>query len=137
MVAPDRVVRKNAGAYLGLFAAGAAALLVRPPDDGAYPVCPFLSLTGADCPLCGGMRATTDLLHGDVVGAVDHNLLVALLLPISLLLATLLVLRPRAIGLLRRIPRKVVWGSLVAIFGIFWAIRLMPVLPGLSSSVGF
>jgi hypothetical protein len=37
-------------------------------------------LLGIDCPACGGLRGTHDLLHGDVVGALDHNLLLPLLL---------------------------------------------------------
>ena len=40
-----------------------------------YPPCPSKLLLGVDCPGCGGLRGTHDLLHGDVAGALDHNLL--------------------------------------------------------------
>ena len=31
--------------------------------------CPFLALTGWQCPLCGGTRMGSALLHGDLVSA--------------------------------------------------------------------
>lgn len=38
-----------------------------------YPPCPTKLLTGLDCPACGGLRATHDLLHGDLAAAVHDN----------------------------------------------------------------
>ena len=32
----------------------------------AFPACPFKLLTGWNCPACGGLRMTHDLLHGDL-----------------------------------------------------------------------
>ena len=46
-----------------------------------YPKCGFHSLTGFDCPGCGSQRAIYDLLHGDIVAAISHNLLLVLCLP--------------------------------------------------------
>lgn len=64
-------------------AAGAAVLAVRDPSAaGGYPPCPIAALTGLDCPGCGSTRAGHALLHGDVIAALDHNLL---LLPGALL----------------------------------------------------
>ncbi len=40
-----------------------------------YPLCPFKWLTGWNCPFCGGLRMTHDLLHGDLVAAIDDNVL--------------------------------------------------------------
>lgn len=48
-----------------------------------YPPCLFKKATGFDCPGCGGTRAVHNLLHGDVALAADHNLLLLLLLPLS------------------------------------------------------
>jgi hypothetical protein len=65
----------------------AATLLIRvvdPHEPGHYPVCPTKLLTGIDCPGCGGLRATNDLAHGDVVGAFDHNALFVIAVPIVL-----------------------------------------------------
>ncbi|MGH9111853.1 MAG: DUF2752 domain-containing protein [Acidimicrobiales bacterium] len=60
--------------------AGVAAVttfvgLVDPSRGGAYPVCPSRALFGVDCPACGGLRGTHDLLHGHLGEALDHNLL--------------------------------------------------------------
>ena len=35
--------------------------------------CPFRAVTGWDCPLCGGTRMGSALLHGDVVAAFVLN----------------------------------------------------------------
>ena len=54
-----------------------------------FPFCPFRLLTGWNCPACGGMRMTHDLLHGDLAAAVDDN--VFLLVGIPLLAAWILL----------------------------------------------
>jgi hypothetical protein len=52
--------------------------LVDPNDPGHYPLCPTKALTGLDCPGCGGLRAVHALVTGDLVGALDHNAYVVL-----------------------------------------------------------
>ena len=59
-------------------AAGALLYVVDPNQPGHYPTCPFLALTGLYCPGCGALRATHDLLHGDVAGALARNPLAVL-----------------------------------------------------------
>lgn len=63
-------------------ALAAAGLLhtVDPGQPGHYPLCPLLALTGLYCPLCGGLRATADLSHGDIAGAFARNPIVPPLL---------------------------------------------------------
>ena len=68
------------GAVVGL--ATAYVAWQDPNGDGAYPLCPTHSLLGIDCPGCGGLRATNALLHGDILGAADHNVLALVLLPL-------------------------------------------------------
>lgn len=46
-----------------------------------FPGCPFKALTGWDCPACGGLRMTHDLLQGDVGAAVVDNLFALVGLP--------------------------------------------------------
>jgi hypothetical protein len=78
---------------LGPFATlgGSAVVLgylfaVDPNQPGHYPVCPTRALLGIDCPGCGLMRGTHDLLHGNVAGALDHNVLLAVLVPLAVVL---------------------------------------------------
>lgn len=48
----------------------------------AYPQCGLKHLTGLDCPFCGGLRGTHDLLHGNIGQALQHNALLAVVLPV-------------------------------------------------------
>jgi hypothetical protein len=60
------------------------ALHLRDPHQpGSWGFCPWLVLTGLDCPGCGGLRAVNDLTNGDVVGAASSNLLVVCAIPVS------------------------------------------------------
>ncbi|OBK77987.1 DUF2752 domain-containing protein [Mycobacterium sp. 1164985.4] len=58
-------------------------------QNSVFPACPFKAITGWNCPACGGLRMTHDLLHGDLAAAVVDN--VYLLVGLPLLLAWLLV----------------------------------------------
>ena len=78
----------SAGALLG----GAVAYvgLVDPHRPGSvFPACPFKVLTGWNCPACGGLRMTHDLLHGDLAAAAVDNIF--LLVGLPALLAWVLV----------------------------------------------
>ncbi|MDD4867478.1 MAG: DUF2752 domain-containing protein [Mycobacterium sp.] len=50
--------------------------------NSVYPHCPFKWLTGWNCPFCGGLRMTHDLLHGDLAAAVNDNLFTLAAVPI-------------------------------------------------------
>jgi hypothetical protein len=111
----------------GLAGATAYLGLVDPASGGAYPPCPSQALFGIDCPACGGLRGTHDLLNGDIVGALDHNLLLPLLLalPAAALALWLLPLTGRPVPRVR-LPR---W-SLVAAAAVaagFAVLRNLPV----------
>jgi hypothetical protein len=94
IAAYSRVVTSRARRLRAPLAIGAAALLssvylgvVDPNESGHYPLCPTKALTGLDCPGCGGLRAVHSLMHGDVVGALNHNALVVLVvLPLAVVL---------------------------------------------------
>lgn len=67
----------------GLVGAGAcAAVALWNPGDGGTPLCWSQSVLGIDCPLCGGLRCANALLRGDWLAAADHNVLLAVLLPL-------------------------------------------------------
>lgn len=72
--------------YFTAGAAAAAALsyvaVVDPHRPGAvYPPCPFKLLTGWNCPACGGLRMTHDLLHANLFAAVNDNVFLLAVIP--------------------------------------------------------
>ncbi|WP_156689571.1 DUF2752 domain-containing protein [Mycobacterium sp. Marseille-P9652] len=59
--------------------------LVDPHHSGSvYPLCPFKWLTGWNCPFCGGLRMTHDLLHGHLIAAAHDNIFFLVGLPLVL-----------------------------------------------------
>lgn len=67
----------------GLAAAG--VLVARSPYEPlSYGICPSVLLLGVSCPGCGGLRATHDLLTGDLVGAWHANPLWVVVAPLLL-----------------------------------------------------
>lgn len=65
--------------------AAAAAVAVRLAVAGPHVPgveCPSRWLTGLDCPGCGSTRSVAALLDGDMARALDHHLLVPLVLPL-------------------------------------------------------
>lgn len=72
---PIRAARPRllAGGLVGV--AAAVLVVVRDPHTpGSFAVCPS-ALLGFDCPGCGTLRATHDLLTGQVVESMSHNVL--------------------------------------------------------------
>ena len=50
-----------------------------------FPRCPFLTLTGWQCPGCGSQRAVHALLGGDVAAAWRHNAALVVAIPLLIL----------------------------------------------------
>ena len=67
------------GALAGIAYVGA----VDPNSPGHYPLCPTRAFLGVDCPGCGLLRGTHDLAHGNVAGALDHNVLLVVIVPLA------------------------------------------------------
>ena len=112
-------------------ALGSALLLRDPHTSGSWGYCPFLLFTGVPCPACGGLRATSDLLHGRFADAVSSNLYaVGTLALAALVLAawTAAAAAGRPPPLQRHVPRAlVVWFAGLVVFG------LLRLAPGLSA----
>jgi hypothetical protein len=88
--------RRYIAAGTGVLLAGALGYvgLVDPHDtNSAYPHCPFKWLTGWNCPACGGLRMSHDLLHGHLAASINDNAFVLIAIP--LLAAWVLVRRYR------------------------------------------
>ena len=116
-------------------ATGAAVIRWRDPSvAGSYPRCPFQALTGLDCPGCGSLRGTHALLHGDLLSAVSHNLL---LMPGALLALWLWVVWVTDASTGRRLPTlratPVVTSVLVGTVLVFTVARNFPGLPFLAA----
>jgi len=65
---------------------GVACLVVfffNPEQYHFYPRCLFHQVTGWECPGCGGLRATYQLLHGHLAAAWGFNPLVVLAAPVA------------------------------------------------------
>ncbi|MDO0976213.1 DUF2752 domain-containing protein [Mycolicibacterium frederiksbergense] len=94
-MAPESATARAGLIGAGVAVAGALAYigLADPHRPGfLFPGCPFKALTGLDCPACGGLRMTHDLLNGDLAAAVVDNVFLLVALPA---LAVWLVVRWR------------------------------------------
>jgi hypothetical protein len=58
----------------GVLAVGVLATV----PQAYWPKCPIYWTTGIYCPGCGGLRATSALLNGDIVAALNQNVFVFL-----------------------------------------------------------
>jgi hypothetical protein len=88
-----------------------------------FPVCPFKALTGLNCPACGGLRMTHDLLHGDLGAAVVDNVFLLVGLP---MLLTWIVVRWRLGKPVMPVPAVV----LVVVAAVTWTVvRNLPGFP--------
>src|SRR5689334_2220232 len=79
--------RPTSWVMLGVLVVAGAALVslyfFNPTEHGFFPRCLLHSLTGLDCPGCGGLRATHQLLHGNFIAALRLNPLFIALLPVG------------------------------------------------------
>jgi len=79
-----RGYRTYAVAGTGALLAGALGYvgMVDPHNtNSVYPLCPFKWLTGWNCPFCGGLRMTHDLLHGDLLATINDNVFLLVGIP--------------------------------------------------------
>jgi Protein of unknown function (DUF2752) len=92
-------------------------------SDFVFPACPFKLLTGWNCPACGGLRMTHDLLHGDLAAAVVDNIF--LLVGLPALLAWVLVRRRAGRPIFT--PPAI---AVIAVLAVAWTLaRNMPGFP--------
>ena len=126
-------MRHRLGAPLLVATTGLAACAlvyaVDPSQPGRYPPCPTKVLTGLDCPFCGSLRATHELMHGNVLGAADLNATVFLVLPaVALLFLLLTRRRMRGEPWTPQVPRWAMVGA-VALLVAFTVVRNLPGMP--------
>ena len=100
------------------------ALHVRDPHrSGSWGFCPWLVLTGTQCPGCGGLRAVNDLTNGDFAAAASSNLLVVAAIPVALVLWARW-LRDSWHGVTRRVStrRALIWCGVLVVLAVGFAV---------------
>jgi hypothetical protein len=118
---------------VGTLLAGALAYigLSDPHRPGfLFPPCPFRVLTGWDCPACGGLRMTHDLLHGDLGAAVVDNVFLLVGLP---LLAVWIGARWRLGKAVFPVTSVVVIVAAVVVWTVVRNVPGFPLIPTLSA----
>jgi hypothetical protein len=124
----DRWYRRHpftvlAGGALAAGALGYIGLVDPHKPDSIFPVCPFRLLTGLNCPGCGGLRMVHDVLHGDLVAAINDN--VWLLIGVPLLAGWMLLRRRRG-----KLPLTLPAAAAVMITLLAWTVvRNLPGFP--------
>ncbi len=73
----SRPIQVAAGAGVAL-----AADVGFDPAHRHVPLCPFHTITGWQCPLCGGLRCADALVHGQWSAALHDNMLLVVALPV-------------------------------------------------------
>ena len=83
----SKVVKIVFGAAIVLILLAALYLFynLNPETQPIFPKCPFLVLTGYECPGCGTQRAIHQLLHLNIGAALKYNTFMLLALPYILL----------------------------------------------------
>ena len=124
----DGRLRRVAGPLaLAVGTSGLGAVLVTLGPSTVVPFrCPFLALTGLDCPFCGGTRGAAALARGDLIAAADLNALTTMLL-LGLAAGGLVLLVARLRGrTITWVPGNRAWSVLLVTTLTFWVLRNLP-----------
>ena len=108
------------------------ALTLPRNSPGLPDLCPLHRTTGLWCPLCGGTRATRELMHGDLGAAMGYN-------PFALVLeAVVIVLVARwLLASARGLRRPLVTGGEGILLGVALAVfAVVRNQPGMSVYLG-
>ena len=117
-------------AAFGAVAAFSFIKFVNPADSNLFPQCPFYQLTGLSCPGCGATRGLHALFNGDVLAALNYNILLVLFLPLIIYgFLVLLSLAVRGRGLpFPQLAPSAIWSLAIVLFG-FGVLRNLPFYP--------
>mgnify|MGYP002275104765 CR=1 FL=1 len=94
-----------------------------PCNYSIFPKCPFLLLTGLQCPGCGSQRAIHYLSHLDISKAFHYNALLVATLPVIVILSLAECYRCSRPDLYVKIHNKsYIWCYLIIVV-LWWIIR--------------
>ena len=103
------------------------ALTLPRSSPGLPDLCPLHRTTGLWCPLCGGTRATRELIHGDLWAAMGYNPFALALEAVAVLLVARWLLASA-----RGLRRPLVTGEEGILFGVALAVfAVVRNLPGM------
>lgn len=120
----------TAGAAVAAVSGAMVLFAFEPEESGWFPPCPFHATTGLQCPGCGALRGLHQLLHGNLMGALDFNPLMVLALPFigyAVMCSIVFEISGRRLPS-KRIPPQAIWGLLGLIIA-FWIVRNIPMYP--------
>ena len=115
---------------LVFFAILALYIYWNPSDSNIFPKCPLYSITGIYCPGCGSQRAAHQLLNGNVIEAVRHNYLFALLFLVLLYQAFIFLMNNVLNrGVTNLLHKSKVTLSILIVIILFWILRNVNLFP--------
>ena len=104
--------------------------VVDPNTTRLFPQCAFKAMTGLDCPGCGMTRGLHALVHGDVLRALSHNILLVVIIAIGAVWFgwNMLARRLGRPALHLRFRRNT-WIAIGLAVAAFWVLRNLPWAP--------
>lgn len=98
-------------------------------EDRLLPQCSLNALTGLHCPGCGNTRAASAILHGDIAGAVEQNILFVIAIPFLGLGALRLWTDWVYPGMWKPLPFRWRWSYSLAIISVVVAFGILRNVP--------
>ena len=114
-------------AFLGMLS---LYFVFNPSEFTFFPKCPFYSMTNLYCPGCGSQRSIHDIINGDIVDGLKHNLLIVIL--------GLVLTYDFGMTLMNRITNKIKFNvlhsskttyTILILVILFWVFRNIKVYP--------
>lgn len=115
--------RKNIGIAITILILIIIFYIYNPCNYNIFPKCPFLLLTGLQCPGCGSQRAIHSLLHLNILKAFYYNALLVFTLPVIVILLLAEYYRCSKLVFYIKIHNKMyIWCYLVIVM-LWWIVR--------------